>query len=142
MTSARIKLEPSAPVTEQLHFPFCSCGVTILTIEQTATCVECGDSLIREGMHIKVGPTRPDGKPHPHAGKTGRIARLINIYSDPYWLGPPTAMIALDSRVNPQRFIWVSFTSLEVPPENATVRVLSSDAAAETHRMLIFCPCR
>ncbi len=32
---------------------------------------------VRQGMHVKVGPTRPDGKPHPHAGKTGRITKFI-----------------------------------------------------------------
>jgi len=68
-----------------------------------------------EGRHVKVGPTRPDGKPHPHAGKTGWIMRYINIYSDPYWLGPPSAMIELDKPM--LGFIWVSLESLEVLPE-------------------------
>ena len=74
-------------MTQQLRFPFCSCGATVLTIEKTATCVQCGDTLVSKGMHVKVSPTRADGKPHPHAGKTGTITRFINIYSDPYWLG-------------------------------------------------------
>ena len=117
---------------EQLRFPFCSCGATVLTIEKTATCAKCGHTLVREGMHVKVGPTRPDGKPHPHAGKTGRIKKCINIYSNPHWLGPPSAMIELDSGIEPRGFIWVSMASSEVLSENASVR--SSEAAA-TRRM-------
>jgi hypothetical protein len=89
-------------------------------------------------MHVKVGPTRPDGKPHPNAGKTGRITKCISIYSDPYWLGPPSAMIGLDSGIKPQEFIWASLASLEVLPENAPVPVLYSSEAAETPRMPIF----
>ena len=132
MTSARIRSEFSAPVTQQLCFPFCSCGATILTIEKTATCAKCGHALIREGMHVKVGPTKPDGKPHPHAGKWGRITKCINIYSDPYWLGPPSAVIELDSRIRPRGFIWVSLASAEVLSENASMR---SSEAAKTRRM-------
>ena len=112
--SARIKSEFSAAVARQSCFPFCSCGATILTIKKTATCAECGDTLVCEGMHVKVSPARPDGQPHPHSGKTGRVTRFINVYSDPYWLGPPSAMIELDSGIKPQGFIWISLTSLEV----------------------------
>jgi len=65
------------------------------------------------GTHVKVGPTRPDGTPHPHAGKTGRITRFIDTYSDPYWLGRPAAMIQIDAEVLPLRFIWVSVECLE-----------------------------
>lgn len=111
----RIRPEFSAPVAQQFRFPFCSCGATVLTIEKTATCVKCGDTLIREGMQVRVGPTRPDGKQHPHAGKTGRITKFVNIYSDPYWLGLPSAMIKLDWGIEPQGFIWVSLVCLEVP---------------------------
>jgi len=73
---------------------------------------------VRKGMHVKVGPTRPDGRPHPHAGKTGRITRFINSYTDPYWLGLPSAMIKLDSGIWPRRFIWVSQQCLEALPED------------------------
>ena len=118
-TSARIWSEFTAPITQQLCFPFCSCGATILTIEKTATCVKCGQSLIREGMHVKVGPTRPDGKPHPHACKTGRITKFIDIFSDPYWLGLPSALVKVDWGIEPQGFIWVTIECLEVLPENA-----------------------
>jgi curved DNA-binding protein CbpA len=73
-----------------------------------------------EGVHVRIGPTRPDGRPHPHAGKTGRITRFINLYSDPYWLGPPSAMIQLDPGIRPRGFIWVSIKCLEVLPENTS----------------------
>jgi hypothetical protein len=72
---------------------------------------------VRQGMHVKVGPTRPDGKPHPHAGKTGRITKFIDAYTDPYWLGLPSAMIKLDSGIEPQGFIWVSLECLEALPD-------------------------
>src|SRR5215469_6582859 len=114
MMRARIRSEFSTAMTQQLRFLFCSCGAAVLTIEKTATCVQCGDTLVSKGMHVKVGPTRPDGKPHPHAGKTGTITRFISIYSDPYWLGPPSAMVELDLVGG---FIWVSLASLEVLPE-------------------------
>jgi hypothetical protein len=72
---------------------------------------------LRLGVHVRVGPIRPDGKRHPHAGKTGRIRRFIDTYSDPYWLGRPSAMIRTDAAVWPQRFIWVSVECLEALPE-------------------------
>ena len=71
---------------------------------------------ICEGMHVKVRPTRPDGKPHPHAGKTGRITRFRNCFTDQYWPGPPSAMVRLDSGIEPQGFICVSLGCLEVLP--------------------------
>jgi hypothetical protein len=71
-----------------------------------------------EGAHVKVGPTRPDGTPHPHGGATGRIAKFTNAYSEPYWQGLPSAMIKLDSEIRPQGFIWVSLECLEVLPED------------------------
>jgi hypothetical protein len=72
---------------------------------------------VRHGMHVKVGPTRLDGKPHPHAGKTGRITKFIDAYTDPYWLGLPSAMIKLDSGIEPQGFIWVSLECLGALPD-------------------------
>jgi len=87
-----------------------------------------GRTLIREGIRVKVGPTRPDGKPHPHAGKTGWIMRFINDQDlDPCRLGPASAMIRLDSGIKRREFIWVSLASLEVLPESAPV--LSESAA-------------
>ena len=73
-----------------------------------------------DGVHVRVGPTRPDGRPHPHAGKTGRITRFINLYSDPYWLGLPSAMIQLDPGITLRGFIWVSIKCLEVLPKNTS----------------------
>jgi hypothetical protein len=74
---------------------------------------------LREGVHVKVGPTCLDGKPHPHAGKTGRITRFMEIYSDPHWFGRPAAMIEIDAAVWPRRFIWVSLQCLEVLSEDS-----------------------
>jgi hypothetical protein len=70
------------------------------------------------GAHVMVGPNRPDGKPHPHAGKTGRIVRFIDPYSEPYKLGAPSALIELDSAIWPGQFIWVSLECLEAQPED------------------------
>jgi hypothetical protein len=70
-----------------------------------------------EGVHVKVRPTRPDGSPHPHAGKTGRITRFMNTYTDPYWLGLPSAMIKLHAGIEPRGFIWVSLECLEALPD-------------------------
>jgi hypothetical protein len=69
-----------------------------------------------EGAHVRVGPTRPDGKPHPHAGKTGRITKFSYAYPD--WHVPPCAAVKLDSGIWPRGFIWVSLQCLEVLPEN------------------------
>jgi hypothetical protein len=75
-----------------------------------------------EGAHVKVGPTRPDGRPHPHAGKTGRVTRFADAYSDPYWLGRPSAMVKLDSGTWPRRFVWVSLQCLEALHEDPPTR--------------------
>jgi len=96
--------------------------------QQRATAIHLSRSLHEwdhqdpqvEGVYVRVGPTRPDGRPHPHAGKTGRITRFINLYSNPYWLGLPSAMIQLDPGIRPRGFIWVSTECLEVLPENAS----------------------
>jgi hypothetical protein len=74
-----------------------------------------------EGMWVQVGPTRPDGKPHPHAGKTGRITKLIEACSKPYRHTIPSAMVKLDHgfRLWPGRFILVSLECLAALPENA-----------------------
>jgi hypothetical protein len=86
-----------------------------------------------EGAHVKVGPTRPDGTAHPHAGKTGRItsscvlrapstpgnlSAFMDSYSDPCWLGRPAAMIQIDAAVWPRKFIWVSVECLEALSED------------------------
>jgi hypothetical protein len=72
---------------------------------------------LREGVRVKVRPTRPDGKPHPHSGKTGKITRFIDCYSCPDWNGPLSAAVKLDAGILPQGFIWVSLECLEALPE-------------------------
>jgi hypothetical protein len=74
--------------------------------------------LLIEGAHVRVGPTSPDGKPHPHAGKTGRITRFGYMY--PEWHVLPCAAVKLDAGIWPRSFIWVSLQCLEVLPENAS----------------------
>jgi FixJ family two-component response regulator len=74
---------------------------------------------ICEGMHVKVGPTRPDGSPHPHAGKTGRITRFIEAFTNPDWDGPRCASIELDPGIEPRGFIRVSLECLEARSKNA-----------------------
>jgi hypothetical protein len=69
-----------------------------------------------EGVHVKVGLMRPDGNPHPNAGKTGRITKFADAYAD--WLALPSAMIKLDSGIEPPGFIWVSLRCLEALPED------------------------
>jgi hypothetical protein len=68
----------------------------------------------REGMHVRVGPIRPDGRPHPHAGKTGTITRFIDAFTNPDWDAPRCASIELDRGIEPKGFIRVSLESLEV----------------------------
>lgn len=88
------------------------------------------ERLLVEGARVKVGLARLDGKPHPHAGKTGKITRLMDWYSEPYWSGAPTAVIKLDSEVEPQEFVWVSLGCLEaLPPEISSPRDPKNRAA-------------
>jgi len=43
------------------------------------------------GMRVRVSENKPDGSPHPHAGKTGRIEHIH------YLVGPqPTAHVLID----------------------------------------------
>ena len=62
--------------------------------------------------HVKVGPTKPNGDPHPHAGKTGIITEFMGLYI-PTPTGIPSAMIKVDPGIEPQGFISVSTTCLE-----------------------------
>lgn len=68
------------------------------------------------GVRVRVRGYRPDGKPHPHAGKTGRITKSANPFSQFDDLAP-SAMVKLDSGIGSHRFIWVSNECLEVLPE-------------------------
>jgi len=61
---------------------------------------------------VKVGPRRPDGTPHPHAGKTGRITRFLE--------DPPAAMVHVDAGIEPQGFVYVSLECLEQIRGNQT----------------------
>jgi hypothetical protein len=59
------------------------------------------------GAHVQVGPTKLDGEPHPHAGKTGVIRKLR---------GCAAAVVRLDPGIKPQGFICVSLVYLRLAP--------------------------
>jgi hypothetical protein len=61
----------------------------------------------RAGDHVRVGPTKPDGTPHPQAGKTGKILEVMGIFP------PAKAQIVVDPGIEPQGIIVVTLTSLE-----------------------------
>lgn len=42
------------------------------------------------GDRVRVLPTKPDGNPHPHAGKTGRLLELMLLF------GPARAQVKID----------------------------------------------
>ncbi len=71
---------------------------------------ELSKPALLEGAHVKVKALRPDGTPHPHAGKTGTITRFENTHT----AGPPSAMVRVDSGIEPQGYICVSLPSLEL----------------------------
>ena len=54
------------------------------------------------GENVKVGPTKPDGSPHPSAGKTGRVRKLLPLDSQ------MRAVVEVEND-----FILVSLESLE-----------------------------
>ncbi|HSZ61444.1 MAG TPA: hypothetical protein VK828_06585 [Terriglobales bacterium] len=31
------------------------------------------------GQYVRIGPTKPDGTPHPSAGKTGKVEKLLSL---------------------------------------------------------------
>jgi len=43
----------------------------------SAFCMGSSESARWLGKNVKVGSTKPDGTPHPNAGKTGRVRRLL-----------------------------------------------------------------
>jgi hypothetical protein len=91
---------------QQFRF-LCSCGATIVASEKTVTCARCSKAFgiwqvgthgwnvaprlestrleaqgvhtrLALGSHVKVGPRKRDGSPHPHAGKTGTVTRFLD----------------------------------------------------------------
>jgi hypothetical protein len=62
---------------------------------------------LEPGHHVKVGPTKPNGDPHPHAGKTGTITKLED------WA---TALVRVDPGIEPQGVIYVSMACLNIAP--------------------------
>ncbi|MFZ1918426.1 MAG: hypothetical protein WAU58_12690 [Terriglobales bacterium] len=62
------------------------------------------------GENVRVSPTKPDGTPHPSAGKTGRVRKLL----------PLGAQMRAVVEVESDDFIIVSVESLEVLHESPT----------------------
>ena len=61
------------------------------------------------GENVKIGPTKPDGTPHPNAGKTGKVRKLLPLDA------PMRAVVEVESD-----FILVSLESLEALPQPPT----------------------
>jgi hypothetical protein len=50
---------------------------------------------IRLGSHVRVLPAKPDGSPHPHAGKTGKVTEFLGVVlTGEDW--PARAMVKID----------------------------------------------
>ena len=45
------------------------------------------------GNRVRVGPAKPDGTPHPHAGKTGVILEIMGLFLE---LQRPRAQVRID----------------------------------------------
>ena len=58
------------------------------------------------GQNVKIGSTRPDGTPHPNAGKTGKVRRLLPLDAH------MRAVVDVEND-----FIVVSLKSLEALPQ-------------------------
>jgi hypothetical protein len=41
--------------------------------------IERGGRAMKKGDHVRITVTKPDGTPHPHAGKTGLIAEVFSL---------------------------------------------------------------
>jgi hypothetical protein len=61
------------------------------------------------GQYVRVGPTKPDGTPHPSAGKTGMVRKLLPLGAQ---------LLAVVEVEND--FILVNVKSLEVLPQPPT----------------------
>jgi len=97
------------------------------------------------GNLVIVSEFRPDGQPHPHAGKTGVITRLLlpdeeereNLSSEE----PKFGMVKLDDGIPPKNFICVSLDCLDTlmkwgRPKSFTARNPIPRGSAEKSKML------
>jgi hypothetical protein len=54
-----------------------------------------GPVSFKKGTRVRIGPLKPNGEAHPHAGKTGVVIELMGVFlSGPDW--PPRAQVKLD----------------------------------------------
>jgi hypothetical protein len=52
--------------------------------------------IIKVGDRVRVGPEKPNGEPHPQAGKTGVVRELMGVLlTGPGW--PPRAQVTIDA---------------------------------------------
>ena len=68
----------------------------------------------RVGQRVRVLPVKPNGEPHPQAGKTGTVIELMGVYTS---LFSPTAQVRVDKGIEPQGVIVVGLGSLETIEE-------------------------
>jgi hypothetical protein len=66
-----------------------------------------GEGLV--GENVRVAPTKPDGTPHPNAGKTGKVRKVLPLGAE------IRAVVELEND-----FILVSVKSLEILPQSPT----------------------
>ena len=63
-------------------------------------------ATIRRGDHVRILARKPNGDPHPHAGKTGIVSEA--------WITVDRLTVRVDEGIEPQGFIIVSRGSVEV----------------------------
>ena len=94
------------------------------------TCPRCesrrrANYVPKKGDHIRVTATKPDGEPHPHAGKTGVITEA--------WITVNRLTVRVDPGIEPQGFIVISRECAEPtttqPPEGRDPKEPSSGDA-------------
>jgi hypothetical protein len=62
-------------------------------------------TLFKKGDHVRIRPTKPNGEPHPHAGKTGTVTEA--------WIIADRLTVKVDAGIEPQGYIIVSRGSAE-----------------------------
>lgn len=66
---------------------------------------------MRKGDHVRVLPTKPNGEPHPHAGKTGVVFEVMALFP------PAKAQVKIDEgHEQAGNIMVVSLSSLEKIP--------------------------
>jgi ribosomal protein L21E len=61
--------------------------------------------MFKNGDHVRIKTTKPNGEPHPHAGKTGVVTEA--------WITANRLTVRVDPGIKPQGFIIISRESAE-----------------------------